>query len=77
MSKHPPKSGVGKLLNVDEAVKLIMEKEDCDISMKKALVKAVKTGKVRVWLCRDGKLRYQYNPRNEEVTHKQATLEEA
>jgi hypothetical protein len=65
MSGYIPKLGVDKLLSMDEAVKAIMEREKCRESIKKALIVLVKSGKVRVWLCRDGEIRYQYNPEGE------------
>jgi hypothetical protein len=65
MSSYIPKLGVDKLLSMDEAVKAIMEREKCRESIKKALIVLVKSGKVRVWLCHDGEIRYQYNPESE------------
>jgi hypothetical protein len=64
-SEYVPTLGVDKLLSIDEAVKIILEKEQCDQAMKKALVGVVRAGKVRVWLCQDGNIRYQYNPTSE------------
>jgi hypothetical protein len=64
MSSYIPKLGVDKLLDMDEAVKVIME-EECPKSIKKALVMLVKSGKIRVWLSHKGEILYQYNPESE------------
>ena len=57
-----PTLGKDRLLSKDEAIRIMKERGEDKSIVGKALLELVKEEKVRVWLCSDGKLRYQRNP---------------
>jgi|YelNatPaOPRAMG01_1025707.scaffolds.fasta_scaffold13480_6 hypothetical protein len=59
MYEYIPHPKLDRLLKGDEAIRAVMG-EKYDEAVKEALIYAVRAGEVNVWLCWDGKLRYQY-----------------
>ena len=57
-----PTLGKDRLLKTDEAVRIMKERGEDVGEVGRAVLELVKEGKVRVWLCSDGQLRYQRNP---------------
>jgi hypothetical protein len=59
MYEYVPHPKLDRLLKGDEAIRAVLG-EKYDEAVKEALIYAVRAGEVNVWLCWDGKLRYQY-----------------
>jgi len=54
-----PTLGKDRLLKTGEAVRVMKERGEDIGEVGRALFELVKEGKVRVWLCSDGRLRYR------------------
>ncbi|MCR6692666.1 MAG: hypothetical protein MRT15_09755, partial [archaeon YNP-LCB-003-016] len=59
MGGYKPHPKIDKPLSIVEAMEVI-EREKCSLELKNALLDALLNNEIQVWLCFDGKIRYQY-----------------
>ncbi|MCR6692825.1 MAG: hypothetical protein MRT15_10570 [archaeon YNP-LCB-003-016] len=59
MGGYKPHPKIDKPLSIVEAIEAI-EREKCSPRMKNALLEALLNNELQVWLCWDGRVRYQY-----------------
>jgi len=59
MGGYKPHPKIDRMLSIVEAMEVI-EREKCSLELKNALLDALLNNEIQVWLCFDGKIRYQY-----------------